>query len=73
MTDTIVALATPNGESALSLIRVSGEKALEIASKMEKVNVNLGNTACKVPEAKTYIEKVVKMGRLGKKKKKARC
>ena len=33
MTDTIVALATPNGESALSLIRVSGEKALEIASQ----------------------------------------
>ena len=33
MTDTIVALATPNGESALSLIRVSGEKSLEIASQ----------------------------------------
>ncbi|MEC7800174.1 MAG: tRNA uridine-5-carboxymethylaminomethyl(34) synthesis GTPase MnmE [Verrucomicrobiota bacterium] len=33
MTDTIVALATPNGESALSLIRVSGEKALEIANQ----------------------------------------
>ena len=32
MTDTIVALATPNGESALSLIRVSGEKVLEIGT-----------------------------------------
>jgi len=33
MTDTIVALATPNGEAALSLIRVSGEKTLEIANQ----------------------------------------
>ena len=33
MTDTIVALATPDSQSALGIIRISGKKALEISEK----------------------------------------
>lgn len=43
------------------------------AKKIGKVDVFMGETACKVPEAVSYIEKVDKMGRLGAKKKQARC
>ncbi len=49
------------------------EKAYEIAKEIGKVTVNMGDTACKVPLASEYIEKVVGMGRLGKTKKMARC
>lgn len=48
-------------------------KAAEAAAKIGKVSVNMGDTACKVPLASDYIQKVIKMGRVGKKKKKARC
>ncbi|EPS6022916.1 DNA alkylation repair protein [Listeria monocytogenes] len=33
------------------------EKAMETAKSVGKVHVNLGNTACKVPDAISYIEK----------------
>jgi len=49
------------------------EKAKEIASKIGKVSVDMGGTACKVPLATDYIKKVEDMGRVGKKKKVARC
>jgi hypothetical protein len=49
------------------------EKASEIAEKIGKVEVDMGDTACKVPHAPDYIAKVVKAGRLGKKRKKAYC
>jgi len=49
------------------------KKAKEIATSIGKVEVNMGNTACKVPNAITYIEKVESMGKTGKKKKTARC
>lgn len=48
-------------------------KAKEIAKVIGKVQVNMGETACKTPEAFAYIEKVENMGRSGKKKKTARC
>ncbi|MFT7161922.1 MAG: hypothetical protein ACI9GZ_003109, partial [Bacteroidia bacterium] len=35
--------------------------------------VDMGETACKVPLAKDYIQKVVDKGRVGKRKKSARC
>ncbi len=47
--------------------------AKEIAKKIGKVDVNVGDTACKVPLALEYIIKVEKAGRLGNKKKTARC
>lgn len=49
------------------------EKATKIAEKIGKVSVNMGKTACKVPLATTYIQKMVDKGRVGKKRKSARC
>ena len=47
--------------------------AKEVAEAVGKVQVNVGKTSCKVPFAPDYIDKVVKMGRLGKKRKMVRC
>jgi hypothetical protein len=49
------------------------EKAKKIAAKIGKVNVNMGETSCEVPLATDYIKKVEDKGRVGKKKKVARC
>ena len=38
-----------------------------------KVEVFMGETSCKVPDIVNYIEKVESMGRIGKKKKNAKC
>jgi 3-methyladenine DNA glycosylase AlkD len=48
-------------------------KAKEIAQAIGPVSVNMGETACKVPPAAAYIEKVEKAGKVGNKKKMARC
>lgn len=48
-------------------------KAKDVAAAIGKVEVEMGGTACKVPDAVTYIEKVEKLGKTGKKKKMARC
>jgi hypothetical protein len=37
------------------------------------VEVDMGGTSCKVPNAVEYIAKVEKAGRLGKKRKSAMC
>lgn len=49
------------------------DEALEIATKIGKVHVNVGDTACKVPDAFTYIKKVHDRSGTAKKKKKVRC
>eukprot|EP01026_Neomeris_dumetosa_P007200 TRINITY_DN122338_c0_g1_i1.p1 TRINITY_DN122338_c0_g1~~TRINITY_DN122338_c0_g1_i1.p1 ORF type:complete len:172 (+),score=23.90 TRINITY_DN122338_c0_g1_i1:160-675(+) len=49
------------------------DKSKAIAKKIGKVNVEMGGTACKVPLASDYIQKVIDKGRVGKKKKMARC
>jgi 3-methyladenine DNA glycosylase AlkD len=49
------------------------DRALEIARQIGKVEVDMGDTACKVPSAADYIAKVVQAGRLGKKRKATRC
>jgi hypothetical protein len=49
------------------------EEAVRVAEKIGKVHVNMGQTACKVPLATEYIDKVEKMGRVGKKKKTCIC
>ncbi len=49
------------------------KKAQEIADKIGKVEVQMGGTACKVPLATTYIQKVIDKDRVGKKRKTARC
>jgi len=57
------------GSSVTSLT----ERAIKIGQLVGKVNVEMGGTACKVPSSPEYIEKNKKMGRIGKKKKAARC
>lgn len=47
--------------------------AIEASKKMGRVEVDMKGTACKVPDAESYIMKMIKMGRMGKKKKQARC
>lgn len=47
--------------------------AQDIAQKIGKVSVDMGDTSCKVPLATEYINKTLKMGRIGKRKKQARC
>ena len=44
MEDTIVAIATSSGVGAISIIRISGEKAIEIANKVCDINLLNKNT-----------------------------
>jgi 3-methyladenine DNA glycosylase AlkD len=48
-------------------------KAKAVARAIGKVEVDMGGTACRVPDALAYIAKVEKAGRQGKKRKSARC
>lgn len=56
-----------------SYITSLNKKASNVAKNIGKVEVTMGETACKVPLASAYIKKVVDKGRLGKKRKQARC
>lgn len=56
-----------------SYIQELTPKSKEIAAKIGKVYVEMNGTACKVPLATDYIKKVEDNGRIGKKKKTARC
>jgi len=49
------------------------EEALAVADRIGKVDVYVGQTACKVPLAADYIRKIEESGRTGKKKKTCRC
>ena len=49
------------------------EKSNEVAKRIGKVSVDVGGTACKVPLANDYIDKVIAKGRVGVKRKTARC
>jgi 3-methyladenine DNA glycosylase AlkD len=48
-------------------------KAKAVAKAIGKVEVDMGDTSCKVPDAYDYIMKIEKMGRVGQKRKSARC
>ncbi|WP_088809484.1 MULTISPECIES: DNA alkylation repair protein [Listeria] len=48
-------------------------QAESVAKNIGTVYVDMGNTACKVPVASTYIQKVIEMDRIGKKRKRAIC
>lgn len=48
-------------------------KSLEVAKNIGKVTVDMEGTACKVPLALDYINKVIDKDRVGKKRKTARC
>jgi glycerol kinase len=47
--------------------------ALQAAAKIGPVTVDMGNTACQVPSASEYIQKVQKRGTIGKKRKTTKC
>lgn len=49
------------------------DESLRAGEEIGKVKVDMGNTSCKVPFAPDYIRKVASMGRVGKKRKSARC
>ncbi|HSD14805.1 MAG TPA: hypothetical protein VLB74_09180, partial [Flavobacterium sp.] len=49
------------------------DDAKAVAAKIGPVTVNMNGTACKVPDAITYIKKVADKGLIGKKKKKLKC
>jgi 3-methyladenine DNA glycosylase AlkD len=48
-------------------------KAKATAKKLGKVEVDVGDTACKVPVALEMIEKIEKMGKVGNKRKTMKC
>lgn len=47
--------------------------AIQTAKRIGKVDVDVGDTSCKVPFAPDYIAKVQKRGTIGKKRKTAKC
>lgn len=49
------------------------ERAIQAGEEIGKVSVYMGKTACKVPFSPDYIRKVSEKGRIGKKRKSARC
>lgn len=49
------------------------KEALDVAERIGRVSVDMGKTECRVPFAPDYIRKVQQMGRIGKKRKTARC
>ena len=59
--------------SAGSYVQELNELAKQTARKMGKVEVDMGDTACKVPDALVYIEKVEGKNAVGKKRKSAIC
>ncbi|MDA1232158.1 MAG: DNA alkylation repair protein [Planctomycetota bacterium] len=49
------------------------KKAIAAARKIGKVEVDMGDTACKVPSAVEYIEKMIARGNAGKKRRTIKC
>ena len=56
-----------------SYVKPLHRKAKATAKRLGKVEVDMRGTSCKVPLATTYIEKMEKAGRLGKKRKTIKC
>lgn len=49
------------------------KQAKQVAAKIGKVEVEMGDTACRVPLATEYIAKIEKAGRIGKKRANIKC
>jgi hypothetical protein len=49
------------------------EKCKEVGDRIGKVEVFMGETSCKVPVIRPYIENMENRGRIGNKKKTAKC
>jgi 3-methyladenine DNA glycosylase AlkD len=59
--------------AAGSYVQALTGEALATAAKMGPVSVDMDGTACKVPLAAEYIQKVQKRGAIGKKRKTTKC
>ena len=59
--------------TAGSYITTLTDKAIATANKIGAVTVDMNGTACKVPSAAEYIQKVKARGSIGKKKKTVKC
>lgn len=59
--------------AAGTAVPILTDKAKEVAERIGLVQVDMGGTACNVPSAGEYILKVEEKGRIGKKRKDARC
>ncbi len=59
--------------AAGSYITTLTDKAIATANKIGTVTVDMNGTACKVPSAAEYIQKVKARGSIGKKKKTVKC
>lgn len=49
------------------------ELAIATGNRIGKITVNMGDTSCKTPYSPEYIEKMIKRGTLGRKKKTVKC
>jgi 3-methyladenine DNA glycosylase AlkD len=56
-----------------SYVKSLTETAKRTGEKIGKVSVDMGDTACKVPNATEYIQMVEQRGTIGKKRKTAKC
>ncbi len=56
-----------------SSIKSLYDESMQVAEKIGKVQVNMGQTACKVPFAPEYLEKTEAKGRVGVKRKTSIC
>lgn len=56
-----------------SFVKGLTSEALGVAREIGTVEVDMGDTSCKVPSARESIEKVRQQGSLGKKRKSAKC
>ena len=56
-----------------SYVQPLSDLALRAAEKIGPVSVDMGNTACQVPDAVEYIQKVREREAIGKKRKTAKC
>jgi 3-methyladenine DNA glycosylase AlkD len=59
--------------SVATYVKPLTETAVKAAKKIGKVTVDMGDTACQVPYAPDYIQKIKDRGALGKKRKSAKC
>jgi len=59
--------------AAGTYVTALSSKAKAAATAIGTVSVNMGNTACKVPDAMVYIKKAEDSGKTGKKKKTVFC
>jgi 3-methyladenine DNA glycosylase AlkD len=56
-----------------SYVKSLTDEAMKASAQIGPVSVDMGGTACKVPDAAEYIQKVQKRGAIGKKKKTVKC